>query len=1258
MIRCVEGTCPEKSFKVLRYRAVKIRALMVMAVILVSVASYMPHNTFIPQGNNTPSVSGYTYNFSEMRVGSRPENSSWIGFTVHGRVNYSVEESQYGVGLNVNTGSIRSGSFLESVMDVPAGYSICINFSWNDSQDGAYTGDTISLEDNGSMSVMFGPLYGFETRMEMNGTVISRSGEMPFGIDSLREFQSYTGNDTGFIQMDEKGSVLPPVSFGNMVMSGTVTMFIGGDISNITVYEISLIHETVFPELMKSRHLDSENYSVSGIPEYGMVTNESEFMPQTNSVLIPYENGSVYSYNYANRTGFPVVLPPDDPENFTFVESLDAGSSAYFIFSGISGTIVDRVDSGMKVMTEEYASSVNYSYVIGIAGKGLIAMSQYGAIELNSSGSMTQLKESAYVQSMKIISAHSGTDGISAILEGDGKTVEASSSAGRITLQNISSYSQGFWNGSSVISRSVSDGSVSSIIRFTGYGKPYYMYVSPCCRYFSGSGGLSWVTGGNLLYEKGYMMSTNGTLYVTGVNSTVNIIAAGDGIQEWVSIGKGIIKVLMPQGIPAVQGMIRVSFPRVVIVENTTGITYSVNSSSAYIASLKFFGRTFRSVSQHMEVRAEGIPNGNYSAEFSVANDQGITYSESVTVKVDNYWPGFTSTAANGSFLSNGSVVRYSVNDPWMVSGITVTCLGITESIGTSGNFTLISGTFNGASWLNFSILDIFGRYYNYSYHVRIIGLSRKNFTTSLVSGYTSSSIMNISWSSLSWAKFYSVSDSGKIFETENDSLTMVLQEGENRISISAFSVSGINVSLANATVIRIGYDPALYVQHSTDSYYSFWGNSENNSYTISGMANITSSISVSVFLNGESKAVYLFNNSFNLTFSSHSGIFTVNGNYQIQVLAVSLSGTRSIYTTILRVNNTIPASPDIPARIYINSSTVAFSIPRGERYDINLSGNGTQRENLSSEGSTISFQLPEMNATYSVMVTAISASGNHKSAESMVYSYNAEPGISVSLSSIRLIMSPFLNVSYRISDKVPVKSVLLIMNGEVASRSLMANGTFNVKVQVDGNYQISLFVTDMCGNRNSSEAISFSNLYYSSVTGGSIAAVQGITGWELYADLSGHLTPEIQVRWYVDGHYAGEGYSIGADLPLGKTNLTIMVTSDGNTYFFSRIVINSGYVVAVAAISAALSYILAVSILGIRDENRATEAILRSGGKSLREARKTAVREGINRLVWKRALNSLRSGNKIILEKDLDGKKFIMPGPDSSEITRGGRHS
>lgn len=1225
----------------------KIRAIIAIMIILTSLGLVSSHDAGFHSLRAYPSGAVYSFNFSDMQVGSEPANVSWISFSSVGRVNYSIQRSQEGRGLNVNTGSLSYSSYLESAISVPAGYSILINFSWNDSQDGAYTGDIMSLEGNESITVRFGPMYGFETQVETNGTVVNRSGEMPFNHDSLREFQSFVGGDSEFLQLNEGSSVMRPVYCGNFTISGNVKLFIGGKISNMTVYDISLIRDPMPVSFANNVHLASSSYSIPLMPESGMVGNESIFLPYMNSVVIPYHNGSVYWFNYANRTSFLAVPPPDIPVNFSFVETLRSGNDTYFIFSGITGTVVDIMNASMEVRTIEYNCSLNYSSIIYGVGETLIAISQYEIVAFNGSTSKIIERDPAYLKNLKIISAHNGEDGISALLIGESATVEVTFSSGKLLMQNLSRYSSSFWRGSSVISRTVAGGNVSSIIRFNENGMNFYMYISPSGQYLSGSDNLSWTSGASYMCSSGYLLSENGTVYATAANSAGTITVSAAGIAEFASISNGKVSILHPPGTPSIMGSLNVSFPSEVIVENRTMINYSLTSSSSYTALLSFDGKSFRSNSEYIEVDAAGIPDGNYSANFSARNFQGLSYNQQVTVEVDDYSPGFISSIRNGSYLSNGSIVNYSVKDPWMVSRLTVSYLDKVESIGTSGNFTINSGDWKGNAWVNFTLIDVFGRHYNYSYFVRLIVLTRENFSSTLTSGYVSSSYINISWTKLSWAEYYTVTSEGKGIKTENNSLRLSLMEGSNSILLSAFSISGITVDLANATVIRIGYDPALQVYHSPSGYYSFFGNSNNSSYILTGRTNITSMISVSVFRGGLLLDEYVFSSSFSLTFQRNDKLFSENGRYQIQIVAVSLSGTKSVYITDLYVNNSIPASPQIPEDMYINGSSATIPVPVGEKYIVQLYGSGSSIYNFSSYfGSAVSVSVPEMNATYTMKVTAFSLSGNYNTSQGTLYSYSEKPEIGAEIQVSRLVSSPSENVSYRVYDHVPLEKVDLILNGKIVNTSESAAGMFALIIPSDGNYQIILAAEDLCGNYNTSPAMNISNFYYSRVTGGEIGAVQGLAGWKLSADLSGNVTPEVQVFWYIDNSYAGKGYSLVADIPLGTVKITMIVTSDGRVYSFSRIITNYGYVIPVAMLSAVVSGILGTIALGERDRFKAREAIGRCVGSSVRDARRTAVRDGINRLTWRRELTTMASASIISIEKDMDGKSFIMPGP------------
>ncbi len=1231
----------------------KLPVLLLVAILASTIPFHAPHaispQAFSPEEGQTT----LAYNFSSLPAGGIPANNSWISFGMSGSDNISYSIQSYGGfnGLNIRTDSYTLDSYLNMSVSVPAGYSMTVNFSWSDQQNGAFTEDNI-LFGNASAAactdVRFGPYNGFHTQIIHDSGILYQEGNLPFSSDVISMDQVNFPNSAEYCILSPAGGDSFPVPLSMQALSGKLFLSVGGEISNLTIYSISLQKEQSFA---------FSTAQVGGHPVYSSIPaylrpvadwNASLVMPEVNSIFIPCYNGTLFDFNYENMTFFRLESAPLHDQGYSFIESFRHGDSACFLFSWTGGSYLISLWGNLSARIYYYSGSLDATSVVFGMDSNFSAFSKMGIQHFSYSfkpEGNTSLP--SFLRNYTLLATCMESGQFSAFLtdfsSGYKLTVDRS---GAINLTADTFPKAQFSGIVSIVSTTVSNSNSTSVLALAENDSAlnsqmlYYAGVL----IFPSRGTVAALPGTEILASPFGMVDLASGMFINiTMNSRAINSAFGDNGSGTICVVAGTVVYVLNARLPTpVQGSLSFRSPGNLLLRGNSTIDLPVNSTSPYTTTLSIDGEIFRSNSPLVHVNTSSIPSGNYTSVISIGNLQGFLLNASVLARVDHYSPLFTLSAGNYSYVSNGSVIYYNITDPWMIKILSASYDGKTLNLNSTGYVNLSGIDVPGYVYLNFTARDCFGYEFHFSYVLDGEVISKENFTTSLRSGNISASYENISWTNLSWAQYYVVKV-GSADSIIHSNFTMLnLNEGNQTVSLYGVSFSGQTVLLRSAWINVIGYPPLLNLVLPVINCYSFFGNSPNNSLDIDAWTNITSTIMVKVIHQGVTLFSMKFSDSANFSFGPEDPVFSINGNYTVLVNATSPSGTFAVRSFFLRVNNTIPSAPELPQALYSNTTTLHMSLPGIYRYSVILtSGNFTGTENFSTGNMSVLF--PYINERYTVTVWRYSDSGNSNYSSVVALAYDFRPEISLRASSSTLIASPFVNLTYSLSDPVPPATVLLMENGRSVENLSTASGNVDVHLESNGIYNFTIMALDLCGNFNMSENVTIQNLYFSDVTSASIGSSSLFSAWEFTAGLEGVITPEVQVQWYVNGKYAGKSTVLSVDLPIGRSSIELVVLFDGRSYASRTTVENYGYLPLVAPASAFLCWIALFAFYGKRSDEQITALIMGSMGKPLKEVSRKAARTGYNRLAFRRTLNRLKSHHRIAVLDDPDGNLYVM---------------
>ncbi len=1215
---------------------------------------------------------GNYYNFSGQSVGSFPQNATWIGFSHAGNgtgYNVSIKNGQYGKGLSITTKDNFTMSYLRMALATSRYTMVQLGFSWNDNLSVGYTLVSFPIYYGNSM------VGDILINRSQNATVISAVGEeyrlshepRMNGYYDIKLFFSTSYGKNFYLEIfrnDSNYIILPLDIPTETTYGGNLSIMAGGAISNINIYNITDVSEPggIFQAVQNGTRFNFSNFTIPAVYRPYGTQNQAILFPSQNSAYYIGRNGDIIKYNYENGS-FSQIFPAGGDSSFKPVGLYSWLNTIYFLRSGTnSSTIFSlNVTSGRQYNFTLYGLN-NPSGLITSGGDEVVEYNMTGSLSaINVSTENSTGVISAWPQGMSYsltgIYAESNFIMVEGVNVTNGSTVTERIDPVSLsrTMVSCSTYSR--FDGSVRVYKTHSDNEgTSSILSSTLSGESYFIKAGANNEFLQqGISGIAYagstpvifngsayaIIGNSSMESLPIPVISSSTLWFNGnfsagseMNATEIVIFYHDKAD--VFSGKNVSLKISSHYL--LKGLAYV---------NTT-----VTSAVGYTVEISMAGFRFVSDNEDLVINSTGIPDGNYSMSVYVSNNDGYNSTATASCTVDNNNPAVISTPDNGSSVYVGQEIQVSVSN---ITGFLNTEIS-TPSVNETTYFTSIDinvtatrGKKQFPVYIN--VTDIYGQVFSRYLTFTILNTSYSDFGINLYNGeFFSHGNLTLTWTPISNVSSYGLRVQGKSFLTNVsvEGTNYSMQVGNGNFTLFVYPVLGDGSVLTefeyNFTVIA--FSPGLAVSRSNRSEYSFFGNSLNNSFFIAINSNITSEIRAN-FTSPSGTVFDRFNgpSSLQVLIGRDSPGFENNGIYTFSYLSASESGTQTVGSIRIAVNNTIPVISNPPGKsLFMNVSSlhVNLSVPGNSRMFYSLSAASFQENYTGLENGTVG--LGQAQGLYHITLMDVTPSGNFALYNFTVFYSDAEPVISLNISAAQARFVNYTTVNYTVTDLAPLRSIEVAFGNHVISVSdPPKNGSFMILFNSDGVYNLSVTAEDLCLNSNRSANVTVNVTYYVTVSSASIASsIFGNSG-KFSIDMTGTNLQNVNISWYLDGKYAGSGKTFSTELPLGNSNVTCIFGYDGKTFEISR----DNFVVGFDPFFAVLLSIAGISgvryTLSRKKDEAAKRLILSNSGKSLREIKTVGRQTRVPGVSIRRQIRKLSGSGEIIVERDLSREIYLF---------------
>jgi len=1214
------------------------------------------------------------YNFSNLSPGSIPYNKSWIDFSKEGNssfITYDVQKTIYGNAMDIQTNSFKYSSYLRIGLLNFSDGMISMVFAWNSNISASLTLDNIIASANNTTmgGISFGPYIGYRSKV-WNETWSSFIGNDPgdglyrlnLTYNSFYDMLSFSLNSLTSNNISIETSIRPSVPY-----SDNLSLTLGGMLSNISIFTISEFnHSAFFPESAKNLRLNSTSYE---IPDHWNPLNSSNtasyYASKTNNLIYLTENLDIVDFNTVNNSFF-VLFNTSELNVISFNGLVVLSGNLDFNFGTEDYSLMVSVNlTTLKVSSfvpnlRESRGQLMFSFLDYVA-----VTTDYGNTSLYSYSdkiftpignaipfwSGNRLLYAGFIPGsfISIILNSSDFQVLEYCQYLDGTAVKVHS------MGFLNSFSRGInFEGYDVSCRSITTLlAVDNSSEFAFYNSSSGFLALPLL--------LGAVIMGNFTSYDPAVMSGNSLVSIqnnTVLSESIDLKASRllYGIFNPVAnssllLTKSMIFLVYENQFPLSDLRAALDANSSYLLTSNETEMVNVSSSAAYTLAVSFGNRTFVSQNQNIYFDIYGIQEGEYNTTFIVKNIAGFSASSNVTFFIDDYPSLLNLSVNNGSYISNYTFIHYKIYNRFGISYAVANFSGISEILNDINGTLLIDlPNFNGTIYVNFTLKDDLGVRAEYLYIFHVISIAKA--TIDINSGEIfNTTIISLVWTELYQAKYYTVAafnGTEAIYNTLTNKMILDLSNGNWKIKVSAILLDNSNYTIFIGNISIIAFAPSLNVVIPASNEYSFFGDSLNNSFYLSVSSNVSSNILIRVF-SPEGKMVLSVEHvdPFNLTFENYS-IFSRNGVYKIEVEAVTGSGTFNSSYFQINVNNTIPMAPFNKSTYYTNLSSFSVSpmIQQKVNYstvlfysDININTTyGIPSDILLSRGT----------GSYTLAVNATSSSGNYNKSEIKILYQNSTPGISFTVSSLNLVSTHFLNISYVISAQDPVYFVEVNYgNSWVKSYNPNLTGTISVNFSANGRYLLQMTVQDMCGNHASADVGNFTVEYYVSISSARITSVWVIYGSYVSLDLKGCVTGNLEISWYINGKYYGNGKEIYLDQPVGYNRISAILSYDGKNQTVNATDLNLGFIPVLLASVIVGTIISIYEVSRCRDEDKIASFIISNNGTDRRSLRKAARVERIASGKLNKVIRKMRESGKIRIEVDPDNDSYFIVNND-----------
>lgn len=1201
-----------------------------------------------------------SYSFSSQEPGSFPANSSVFFFSESGNiraVSANIGNQQFGNGLGITTCNLSAPGFVDiKSPDYHPNYTFNMSFSWNNSINCGLAENDIEISYGNMliMNVSFGPELGYYVFSYNNEKQkISEDPEMNHLCNMSICFNPALNGS--FISFSSTGSRLVfPFFYPSVNDTGSnLSVLVGGEVSYIALYSISISPVSSFhPQEIDHRpqSLGIEGYS----NDFGTHYGASFYSRQTNSIIGLAPGNVVSAVNLYNQSYFDLTGPTNLNGNISAIYANSSSMLSYYIENGTESCIVNIQLDNFSTTSMKITGSIN-SPVGMLANNGdYIILGDGGTFGLIKRGSSSITEgELGPIQGAILLSAAQAGNQTASFWLLDQRlfSINFSDSTGAVSTQsslliNInSSYidSIRLVSSSGVISSIISynfnsglvlfsDGSLipvgadlASPVSISSLSPSDFLVNSSGIILYSNSSGLTEYSNPSASY--GFYLPAGNEGFIGFNQTSLSYYYNPDENEFFGSVPTAIVNASY-------------------ILTGENLLNFKIGQNNPLIAKLRIGNLSFVNEGGTFVVNLTVLKNGMYNASLKLQAFSGFSSVYNFTVFVDTGKPELNLNIGNGSYVSQVFGLRLNFTFWTGIRYLNVSYENHTLDLsGINQTVPLNFGNVTGNNSIRIVMVDDLGISHLYEFNVSVVPSNVSNFSLYPVNGtYFNTTRPKIYWSPVDYAKNYVLSISSDKFNystiTDNDSISPLLENGTFQISIYATMLDGLRIKLSSRIFYVMDYAPSILFNGSNGEFYSFYGDSENNSFYIRTMSNITSVMSFSI--TGPSGSIIYSVNAENIVeFNSSNNryLFISNGNYNFKISSIDESGLESSLSFSISVNNTIPfpALGNIKA-LYTNLTALSLNASGQENvscmFILYFGGN----ESEETSGAFAQLTLSMGTGQYVLIANVTSKWGNFRNSTVPVTYETAAPVINASVNS-----SQGGYITYRIVDSAPLQYIYIRYLGKTVHLGPdNASGLISLNVNRNAVFNASIYVLDRCGN---AAELDFSVVidHYVNITGAMFDgySILGISLFSIH--LSGQNAENATVSITYDRESSTGMTLLDLLTPFGYSEATAYVNYQHTTLIYHKRIFSVGWYPLIAAAFLAAAFFAYGKVRENKDDREITDFVLSCDGMRIKAAIKSAKKRRISAHSIKASLNALSEEGSIDIGTDPDGKEYIV---------------
>lgn len=1228
-----------------------MKLYVIIAIILL--VGIVPHVSNASQrtaersGGRTDSL-----NLSLETPGHFPEAEDGYTFSIlnHSNdYNISVVQTGYGNALNIwsspNDGVIQ-WTDLGITLPVYSNANVSFTYSWNYNNNYLDTISNFALQGPAGRMIYqhFGSARGMNDTINGNGSYAI--GKMPpintrlvdnftIGSSILDPVLFFMGN---LSTSENEGpiAVIP----SNFSSSGGIELVVGGPFCNITIYSISITNLTygVFPAYGGNAGNMKEK-SIGYFP--GLGPDDGHFSYSAGSSSLIFLNSSAHSIESLNlnNQSLKVINKINGSESYILTTSK---YGIYTVFNGNNtGTNITQISESNL---SESKFSLNYSM------EGTIAIlqgspSSYAAI---SSNSTTLINNSTIVRTF----AENGSDLIAASFRNGTVSVLRYSVGFNAFYRYEISTSKGFSTNSVFLYPQTVTGFESHLLLRNSSAIASAYASTPAAGTFINSGSnlrflVPEISSGNLIQEGALISGINGSyiLNSTGYYSLRN----STGLDFIFSSGNSLfflhgrnLTVFYDGNYPVQRGNISIALNLSSYYDGVhSSINISIISSSRYTVRAFVDGISCEASNSSITFDSYDFSNGTNSVCVTAGNSFGDSVSVMRDFLIDNYAPDihFNSNLSDIKGGTNISMEIGNVPENY-VRNITVKGYRIN---GNSDRYIIqIPPSMGGSQIINISIVDLFGRHYNFSYMAFVIPeISPTNL--SIIDGnYISSGNLNLTWKPVNGSDYYEIIEiSNGVLRTIRTNYSrefLEIPNGNCNLSVYAIFSGGSKILVGRSNFTVMDYGPDLNLRLNS-TLASFFGDSKANEELLITV-NTSSSLEITV-LGPQNQALSEVNLSDSsekvLNLSRLKGVFSQSGIYRIEVSGTDLSGLTSEKCIEIIVNNTIPTLSYVPDTFYTNTSAYKLnSLFRGSgQYNLSIISINGSSASVSNEG------IMEFTGNYSrsvLNITYVDPYGNWNFSHFTVVYSDSLP--TVSIDNIEYSGNGTYTVNYSSNSEVP-ENIRFLLDGSVVNTTTSEYGRIWIKFTRNGIYTVQILSRDACGNTYSSIPVNLSVKVFTVINSMNFRGIFLINFGFLKIQLNGTSLNDVKIKMLVDGRPSGSSSVVLFTLLPGFYNVTGIADYANHQRIIRESVFSTGIIPEFLLAALFIWIYVHRNYKGTKDSGAILQYLKSRPDVPLRVILKESGSNNISKSALRKFLRE-ESGSKLTRKRDPDGEIYV----------------